>query len=209
MSVQIVPYSVADFNKIPSIVDSDQEFQLGHGEAFVLSTLRLLLFEHKLHDVFCIRLLHKYSELQEDTKLVELNDLMMVWTFEEVDKLPADTVYPISWRVVKGQGLMPYEFKWRGSYEKKAVDLADDKYQAFLKEFVDAVEAAGLCGSVALALRPLKEREKSTYGRRDLEISESTVSTELVCVSKSADTSKQVLKGLTVAWFFTPVTPKD
>lgn len=46
MSVQILPYSVEEYNKVPFLGTSAQDFQHRQGKAFVLSSLRLLLFEY-------------------------------------------------------------------------------------------------------------------------------------------------------------------
>jgi hypothetical protein len=156
MSVQILPYSAFDYDKIPDLVDSQKHFHLRQGEAFVLSTLRLLLFNHNLHDVFGFMLLHKHFGLKKHEKLVDSAGLTTVWCpYEYNDR--NENIFPTTWRVCNGQGLMPYEFAYHipntTPDDRRSIDLSDSRYQPFLKEFIDAVEAAGLDNSVSLVLR--------------------------------------------------------
>jgi hypothetical protein len=159
MSVQILPYSVTEFNKIPTFDEAERDFQLGQGEAFVLSTLRLLLFEHDLHNVFGIALIHQHFNLNDEEKLVEFDNHAAGWNLTSGDK-PwfGGEVVPTSWRVLKDRGLMPYEFTFLPKGIDSEFNLEYEKYQPpfkpFLKDFVDAVEAAQLHNSVGLTLRP-------------------------------------------------------
>ncbi|KAK5950226.1 hypothetical protein OHC33_008694 [Knufia fluminis] len=153
MSIQIVPYSVEEFNKIPSLGVSDKEFHARRGEEFVLSTLRLILLEHKMHDTFGVQLLHNHFELKKGEKLVDLNNQATGWTLDDGDKLMGGEVVPTSWRIIKGQGLMPYEFEFKTLGGEKGIDLTDKKYQPFLKDFVSAIEAGDFDGCVGLATR--------------------------------------------------------
>lgn len=153
MTVQVLPYSVAEFNRIPSLGDSDREFQLRQGEAFVLSTLRLLLLEHKLHHVFGILMLHQHFNLNEDEKLVDFNHQATGWKLKDGSKLMGGRVVPTSWRILKGQGLMPYEFEFRPLSNDTGIDLGEEMLQLFLKDFVSTVESAALHDAIALTLR--------------------------------------------------------
>lgn len=69
---------------------------------------------------------------------------------------------------------MPYEFKYGGG----GINISHPRYQPFLREFVIAVEAAGLERNVALMLKSERHLESgSLSGRRDSLIPEGTVGT--------------------------------
>jgi len=116
--------------------------------------MRLLLLEHDLTDVFGVRVLHSHFSLQENEKLVELNHQSTGWNLGSGDGLMDGRVVPKSWRLIKGKGLMPYEFTFRPLNTDRGIDLTEPRYQAFLTDFVAAVEAAELGDSIALSVRP-------------------------------------------------------
>ena len=153
MSIQIIPYSVAEFNKIPSLGVSNKQFHTKRGEDFVLGTLRPILLEHKMCDIFGVQLLHNHFELKEDEKLVDLNNQATGWKLDDDDKLMGGQVVPTSWVILKGQGLMPYEFEFKNLSADKGIDLTAQKYQPFLKDFVSAIETGSFEACIGLSAR--------------------------------------------------------
>ncbi|KAK5079155.1 hypothetical protein LTR64_002425 [Lithohypha guttulata] len=136
MSVQVLPYSVEKYNKVPVLGTSAQDFQYRQGEAFVLSSLRLLLFEYKLSDTFGVVLLHRHFDLDKDEKLVDYNNQATSCRLQD-DELVGGQVVPVSWRVMKTPGspdVMPFEFEFRPLSKDKGIDLAIPQYQPFLKD---------------------------------------------------------------------------
>ncbi|KAK5083502.1 hypothetical protein LTS08_003695 [Lithohypha guttulata] len=155
MSVQVLPYSVEKYNKVPVLGTSAQDFQYRQGEAFVLSSLRLLLFEYKLSDTFGVVLLHRHFDLDKDEKLVDYNNQATSCKLED-DELVGGQVVPVSWRVMKTPGspdVMPFEFEFRPLSKDKGIDLAIPQYQPFLKDFVSTIIAGGYEDCVGLSLR--------------------------------------------------------
>jgi len=65
-----------------------------------------------MHDTFGVQLLHNHFELKEGEKLVDRNNQATGWKLDDGDKLMGGQVAPISWRFLRGQGLMPYEFEF-------------------------------------------------------------------------------------------------
>lgn len=196
----VIPYSAVTFNEVPSLAASDRNFQLRHGEAFVMSSLRLLTFSHNLQDVFGVRLLYQQSDLSPEEKLVDLNGQVTIWDFGTRDRSRDGNIHPTSWLVVRCRGLMPYEFK----SSRGGIDLSHPRYQPFLKELVIAVEATGLECSVALTLRQERHLELgSTSGRGYSLVSGGTMGIYTgKANTQSTDSPQSGPQGLRLFWYF-------
>ncbi|KAJ9657455.1 hypothetical protein H2198_004330 [Neophaeococcomyces mojaviensis] len=166
MSIHILPYSVEEFNKIPDLAVSVKKLFQWNGESFLISTIRLLLLEHGLTDTFGVQLLHSQFSLRKDEKLVEFNYQATGWDLKNGDELMGGRVVPTSWRLITGKGLMPYEFEFLPLSTDRGFDLTMPKYQAFLKDFVDACEAAQLHDTIALTTRPKQPAGMKTTQRK-------------------------------------------
>jgi len=185
MTSVLLPYSTSHFNNLPSLHGATTEFASKSGRAFFDDVFAPLVIKHGLESKVGLGLLHRHFRLKRAEKMVEFNDVSTPWTTttttsaeseeeEEEDKGGphehlGGEVLPCAW-LLRGGKFMPYEFFYSPMGCRRAsVDLDGPDVRAFLAEFVDAAESAGVAGVVALRLYPeyadCNEALEMTQGR--------------------------------------------
>jgi hypothetical protein len=154
MAEVLQPYSVTQFNKILDLHDASTVFHAKDGMKFVNDVFGPLVKKHGLEAKLGISIAHRHFSLKGSEKLVELNNIAVPWKNQDGDdNHTGGNILPNAWLLVDGK-LMPYEFFFSPTGKEKTLDLTQEKFRAFLDQFVAAAKDSNLDDVVALRMFP-------------------------------------------------------
>ncbi|KAL4993126.1 hypothetical protein BDV10DRAFT_190265 [Aspergillus recurvatus] len=171
------PYSVHQFNTLPSLNDATDTFMANNGPALVLSSLWDLFYKHNVTEVFGPTLIHRHFDLKANQAIVDVNGTSTPWTLQlnqpETQGVLRFTKYggriqPCAW-IVSPNGdsdgqLMPFEFYFEPG-DSSLIDTPVKTHASFMREFASVVLQHGMAGVIGLRL--IRDPE-----RRSVEVTE-------------------------------------
>ncbi|KAM3428625.1 hypothetical protein MY4824_008720 [Beauveria thailandica] len=185
-----VAYDPTVFHSISSLYDANENFQDNHGLSKVETTLKSIILEHGVANLFGVALVHRHFDLDEGTILVEKDLITAPWKCGSSFKKHGGQLIPTSWLTREGR-TYPYEF---GFFPySKATPPGLEEHSDFVTTFFDAVKLHGLDKSVGL--RRLSGQESAGM----LECTEGNVN---IMFSSKEIPPECLQNGTSTMWFF-------
>lgn len=126
MALDSLPYTAANFNSIPNIMDSAKQFKEANVSGHLMQEIGQAFLKHHVNSSLGVALVHRHFDLAQHEMLVNIGNVAVPWnTHDDVSGL----ANPSSWCFTK-DGVMPYEFTYGGV----KVPL-DDHLGEFLSEY--------------------------------------------------------------------------
>ncbi|ERF73704.1 hypothetical protein EPUS_00958 [Endocarpon pusillum Z07020] len=110
MASNLLPYTAAEFNSIPDIMDSAKGFEEANTSGLLLQELGQALPKREVNCSLGVTLVHRHYDLAQYEMLVNIGNVAVPWnTNNEASGL----ANPSSWCFTK-DGVMPYVFTYGG-----------------------------------------------------------------------------------------------
>ncbi|EER36690.1 conserved hypothetical protein [Histoplasma capsulatum H143] len=134
-------YDPTTFANVSSLENAAKGFSNLNGLSIVETTLKNLILQHEVADIFGVALVHRHFDLDDGTVLVEKDMVRSPWTCNGSWDKFGGKIAPISW-LCKEDKTVPYEFGFYSYRQASPTKL--EKHSAFAQAYFDSVKEHGL-----------------------------------------------------------------
>ncbi|QSS57456.1 hypothetical protein I7I53_11639 [Histoplasma capsulatum var. duboisii H88] len=169
-------YDPTTFANVSSLENAAKGFSNLNGLSIVETTLKNLILQHEVADIFGVALVHRHFDLDDGTVLVEKDMVLSPWTCNGSWDKFGGKIALISW-LCKEDKTVPYEFGFYSYRQASPTKL--EKHSAFAQAYFDSVKEHGLeeyIGLRRLTGHEPKEMLECTEGKVYINFSISEVS---------------------------------
>lgn len=79
MAFQKIPYTAADYNTIPDIMDSAEQFKEANASGLLMQEIGQAFLKHQVMSTFGVALVHRHFDLAQQEMLVNLGNVAVPW----------------------------------------------------------------------------------------------------------------------------------